>query len=300
MIKRRKHPEKFADLFSRRDLLKRAAIGATAFASISDYAQANSDKSSEQFKFDFPIVDYHVHLSGRFNIERAVELSKKRGIKFGIVEHPGRGYRIVNDEALKRYIDMLENYPVYKGLQPVYPNWAKAFSKKLLYQLDYILMDAMTLPEKDGSWLRIWRANTKVADKEAFMKRYVDFNLQILSSEPVDIFAWPTFLPACIADEYDVLWTNELMQKIIDAAVKKDIAIEINEPAKVPKIKFVKMAKKAGAKFTFGTDSRSNRAGKFEYCLQMAKQGGLTKKDMFVLKPDGKKAIQRKIRDSQL
>ena len=44
MIKRRKYPAKFADLFSRRDLLK-----------------------------------------------RAVELSKKRGIKFGIVEHPGRG-----------------------------------------------------------------------------------------------------------------------------------------------------------------------------------------------------------------
>ena len=117
---------------------------------------------------------------------------------------------------------MLENYPVYKGLQPVYPNWSKVFSKKLLYQLDYILMDALTLPEKDGSWLRIWRANTKVADKEAFMKRYVDFNMQILSSEPVDIFAWPTFLPACIADEYDVLWTNELMQKIIDAAKAED------------------------------------------------------------------------------
>jgi hypothetical protein len=36
----------------------------------------------------------------------------------------------VNDEALKRYIDMLENYPVYKGLQPVYPNWSKAFSRE--------------------------------------------------------------------------------------------------------------------------------------------------------------------------
>ena len=84
--------------------------------------------------------------------ERAVELSKKRVIKFGIVEHPGRGYRIVNDEAVKGYIDMLKYYPVYIGLQPVYPNWAKAFSKKLLYQLDYILMDALTLPEKDGSW----------------------------------------------------------------------------------------------------------------------------------------------------
>jgi histidinol phosphatase-like PHP family hydrolase len=272
-------------------LLKKAAIGATAFVSFSDYTPANSETNSEQSKVDFPIVDYHVHLSG--NIELAVELSKKRGVQFGIVEHPGPGYKIVNDAALKKYIDMLKNYPVYIGLQPVYPNWAKAFSKELLYQLDYILMDALTLPEKDGSWLRIWRKETKVADKEDFMKRYVDFNLQILSSEPIDVFAWPTFLPACIADEYDALWTDERMQKIIEVAVKKDIAIELNELAKVPKINFVKKAKKAGAKFTFGTDSRSNSAGKFEYCLQLSEQGGLTVRDMFVPKPNGKKAIQR-------
>ena len=293
MIKRRKYPTQLTDLFSRRDLLKKTAIGAAAFISFSGYAQADSETSPERYKFDFPIVDYHVHLYG--NLEWAVELAKKRNVKFGIVEHPGPGYKIVNDAALKKYINTLKNYPVYKGLQPVYTNWAKAFSKELLYQLDYILMDALTWPEKDGSWLRIWRADTKVADKEAFMKRYVDFNLQILSSEPIDIFAWPTFLPACIADEYDALWTDERMQKIIDVAVKKDIAIELNELAKVPKIKFVKMAKKAGAKFTFGTDSRNDRAGKFEYCLQMAKQGGLTIKDMFVPKPDGKKAVQRAI-----
>ena len=293
MIKRRKYPTQLTDLFSRRDLLKKTAIGAAAFISFSGYAQADSETSPERYKFDFPIVDYHVHLYG--NLEWAVELAKKRNVKFGIVEHPGPGYKIVNDAALKKYINTLKNYPVYKGLQPVYTNWAKAFSKELLYQLDYILMDALTLPEKDGSWLRIWRADTKVADKEAFMKRYVDFNLQILSSEPIDIFAWPTFLPACIADEYDALWTDERMQKIIDVAVKKDIAIELNELAKVPKIKFVKMAKRAGAKFTFGTDSRNDRAGKFEYCLQMAKQGGLTIKDMFVPKPDGKKAVQRAI-----
>jgi histidinol phosphatase-like PHP family hydrolase len=293
MIKRRKYPTQLTDLFSRRDLLKRTAIGATAFISFSDFAPADSETSSEQYKVDFPIVDYHVHLYG--NIQWAVELSKKRGVKFGIVEHPGPGYKIVNDEVLKKYIDTLKNYPVYKGLQPVYPNWSNAFSKELLYQLDYILMDALTLPEKDGSWLRIWRKDTKVADKESFMKRYVDFNLHILSSEPIDIFAWPTFLPACIADEYDALWTDERMQKIIDVAVKKDIAIELNELAKVPKIKFVKMAKQAGIKFTFGTDSRNDSAGKFEYCLQIAKQGGLTIKDMFVPKPDGKKATQRAI-----
>jgi histidinol phosphatase-like PHP family hydrolase len=293
MIKRRKYPTQLTDLFSRRDLLKRTTIGATALISSSDYAPADSETSLERYKLDFPVVDYHVHLYG--NIEWAVELSKKRSIKFGIVEHPGPGYKIVNDEVLKKYIDTLKNYPVYMGLQPVYPNWAKAFSKELLCQLDYILMDALTLPEKDGSWFRIWRKDTKVVDKEAFMKRYVDFNLQILSSEPIDIFAWPTFLPACIADDYDALWTNERMQKIIDVAVKKDIAIELNELAKVPKIKFVKMAKKAGAKFAFGTDSRNDSAGKFEYCLQIAKQGGLTVKDMFVPKPDGEKAVQRAV-----
>ena len=83
------------------------------------------------------------------------------------------------------------------------------------------------------------------------------------------------------------------MQKLVDIAVKKDIAIEINEFAKVPKARFIRMAKEAGLKFTFGTDSRDERAGKFEYCLQMVKQCGLTQKHMFTPKPEGQKAIQR-------
>jgi hypothetical protein len=121
--------------------------------------------------------DYHVHLSGALTIEKAVALAHTRGVKFGIVEHPEPGYKIVNDAALRQYLDLLKNYPVYRGLQPVYPDWAKALSKELLGQLDYILMDALTLPEKNGGWLRIWRSDTTVADKQAFMARYVDFNL---------------------------------------------------------------------------------------------------------------------------
>ncbi len=45
------------------------------------------------------------------------------------------------------------------------------------------------------------------------------------------------------------------MQKIITAAVNNNIAIEINEKAKVPSPRCVKMAKSAGVKFTFGSDS---------------------------------------------
>jgi histidinol phosphatase-like PHP family hydrolase len=258
-----------------------------------DRAVANAEKVPEEFELDFPVVDYHVHLSGALTIDKAAELANKRGVKFGIVEHPGPGYRIVDDKTMRQYLEMLKKYPVYRGLQPVYPDWVKALSKELLYQLDYILMDALTLPEKDGSWLRIWRADTVVTDKQVFMDRYTDFNLQVLTQEPIDIFAWPTYLPTAIGQEYDTLWTQPRMQKLIDVAVKKDIALEINELAKVPKPRFITMAKEAGAKFTFGTDSRDERAGQFKYCLQMVKQCGLTRKNMFSLRPDGEKAIQR-------
>jgi len=293
MTRQTECPERCVRTFSRRSLLKGAAWSATAAMALGNAALANAEKGPGEFKVDFPLVDYHVHLSGTLTIDKAVDLANKRAVKFGIVEHPGPGYKIADDKTLKQYLEMLKKYPVYKGLQPVYPNWAKALSKELLYQLDYILMDALTLPEKNGGWLRIWRADTVVTDKQAFIERYVDFNLQILMQEPIDIFAWPTYLPTAVSQEYDALWTQTRMQKLVDVVVKKGIALEINELAKVPKARFITMAKEAGAKFTFGTDSRDERAGRFDYCLQMAKECRLAKKDMFSPKPDGEKAIQR-------
>jgi len=277
---------------SRRGLLKQAALGVTAAAGTACYAGATAAKAQPDFKPGFPVVDYHVHLSGALTIDKAVALADTRHVKFGIVEHPAPDGKIADDDALRRYLDMLKNYPVYRGMQPVYPNWAKPFSKELLSQLDYILMDALTLPEKNGGWLAIWRPDTVVADKQAFMTRYFDFILRILE-EPIDIFGWPTYLPTCISQDYDVLWTDERMHKLVETVVKKDIAVEINEFAKVPKARFITMAKEAGAKFTFGTDSRDDRAGKLDYCLQMVQQCRLSEKNMFTPKREGQKAIQR-------
>lgn len=278
---------------SRRNFLQHAALGLTAMAGMMRRAGAAEEKSPPSSKPDFPIVDYHVHLSRALTIDKAVALANTRGVKFGIVEHPAPEGRLADDNALREYLDLLKKYPVYRGVQPVYPNWTKTFSKEVLGRLDYILMDALTLPEKDGRWLHIWRADTVVTDKQAFMARYLDFIVQILTAEPLDIFGWPTYLPTCIAQDYDTLWTAERMQKVVDLALKKDIAIEINEVAQVPKPRFIALAKEAGLKFTFGTDSRDDRAGKLDYCLQMAKDCGLTAKNMFQLKPAGQKAIQR-------
>ncbi len=282
----------FANSLSRRDLLKKAAMGAAIFGAVPDLILASSDNQAKPPEFDFPIVDYHVHLYQ--NPQKAADLSKSRNVKFGIVEHTERGYNVEDDTALKKYIDTLKKYPVYIGLQPLHVGWSKQFSVELLSQVDYVLMDALSMPQEDGRWLLIDSANYRVNDKEAFMKRYVDLNMQVLTTEPIDIFGWTTFLPKDIAEDYDTLWTDDIMRMMIDTAVKNDIAFEINEYAKVPKLKFVKMAKAAGAKFTFGSDShQGTNAGLFPYGFEIAKQAGLTKEDMFVLKADGKKAVQR-------
>ena len=78
----------------------------------------------------FPLVDYHVHLTEQFTIERAVDLSQERNVKFGIVEHPGPQAGLATDRDLERYIANLRKYPVYVGLQPVYRGWSERSSSR--------------------------------------------------------------------------------------------------------------------------------------------------------------------------
>ena len=54
-----------------------------------------------------------------------------------------------------------------------------------------------------------------VDDEEEFMSRYMRVIEQLLSTEPVDIFAWPTFLPVPIARLYQQLWTRQRIESIV-------------------------------------------------------------------------------------
>jgi len=234
---------------------------------------------------EFPIMDLHVHLTNYFRIDQLMEIAEKNNVQFGVMVNPGYG---VNDDAsLAKYIESLRPYPVYVGLQPMSPGWSKAFSQSVIDQLDYILMDAQTIPSGNGynETLRIWNFDTYIDNAEEFMEKYMAHIMEVINNdEPLTTFGWPLFLPVCIARDYYKLWTEERMQQIIAALKKKNLNVEINDLAHTPHEEFIIMAKEQGLKFTFGSDTRDNKAGRLDYCKYIAGKCKLTHDDFYIPK----------------
>ena len=82
----------------------------------------------------------------------------------------------------------------------------------------------------------------------------------------------PTFLPNEIRERYDELWTEQRMMKVINALAENGIALEINTRYKIPSPVFIKLAKKNGVKFTFGTNNGNADLGYLEYGLEMIEE----------------------------
>ncbi len=280
---------------SRRAFLNGAA-GALAYAHFNLWIKAAEPAAAPAL--DFPLVDLHTHLDNS-TIDKVLELPQAKQVKFGIVEHAGtkeNKYPVVlsNDGELKAYLAKLEGKPVYKGVQAEWIDWMGCFSKETLAQLDYVLTDAMTFPSKNGQRMKLWEKGEDLGDKQAFMDRLVDWHVEIMAKEPLDILANVSWLPAALAPEYDVFWTPARMKKVIDAAVKYQVALEISASYRLPKLPFLKLAKDSGVKFTFGSNGRYPRMGQLDYSIAMARELGLKKTDMFTPAPDGQKAVQRR------
>ncbi len=244
---------------------------------------------------DMPLVDYHVHLKGGLTLEEALQKSREAGITYGIAENCGLGFKVTNDEALRESLNKLQGQPVLKAMQAEGREWVALFSPQVIAQFDYVFTDALTFTDREDRRTRLWIKNeVNIDDRQDFMDMYVGKIVTILNNEPIDIFVNPTFLPAVIANEYDALWTYERMEKAIQAAVKNNVAIEINASYRIPSVRFIKLAKKAGAKFAFGTNNGGRNLGRLEYCLDVIDQCGLTKNDIFIPKPPGQKPVQVK------
>jgi len=247
----------------------------------------------------FPLVDFHAHLDDEVTLERAIAISREKKVRLGIVEHAGKRQnqdhgRLSSDADLERFVSQIQGKPVYGGIQAEGRDWMTCFSKAMVARLDYVLTDALTFPERNGTSVQLWRPGVEVKDASDFMGRYVDFHLKILDAEPIDILANPTFLPESLQAQYDTLWTEQRMRRIIDAAVAHGVAIEINSRYRVPSLRFLRMAKEAGARFSFGSNIHGPGIGMLDYCVETARQLGLRAADMFTPAAPGRKPIERR------
>ncbi len=246
---------------------------------------------------NYPVVDYHVHLKGGLTIEQALEKSRRDGIGLGIAVNCGKGFPVQDDEGIRNFVESMKGQPVFVAMQAEGREWTQMFSRKAAAQFDYIFTDSMTWTDNHGKRMRLWIPEEvgAIADPQEFMDTLVERAVGILNNEPVDIYVNPTFLPAALAKDYDRLWTEARMKQIVTALARNGVAMEINCRYKLPSAAFIKLAKEAGCKFTFGTNNGgADDLGRCEYGLQMVQECKLGWTDFFVPGAWGPKAVERK------
>lgn len=241
----------------------------------------------------FPIVDYHAHLKGGLTLEELLAHSRETGISYGVAANCGVNFPITNDAAALEYLKGMKGQPVLCAMQAEGREWVKTFSRDVIAKFDYVFTDGLTFTDERGRRTRLWIADeVEIPDAEKFMERYVGVIVGILEREPIDIYVNPTVLPAILKDRYDELWTAARQARVIAAAKQSGVAIEINARHRLPKADFIRAAKAAGVKFSFGTNNADRELGRLEYCLEMIDACGLTPADMFAPKADGSKPVQ--------
>ncbi len=247
-----------------------------------DAVDEQNDEIIRLLQAGFPVIDYHVHLKG-WSKDKAMEHSRKIGIYYGIAPNCGIGFPITSDEDIYKFIDTTRNMSSFMAMQGEGREWVETFSPEAREQFDYVFTDAMTFLDHKNRRTRLWMPDEVFIDidHEKYMDLIVDRIVKVLREEPINIYVNPTFLPEAMMPDYDKLWTEYRIKKVIDVLAQRGIALEINARYKIPSETIIKAAKEAGVRFAFGTNNATPDMGKLEYCIEMMKKCGITPYDMF-------------------
>lgn len=240
-------------------------------------------------KTPFPLTDYHIHIRGGMTASKAIARQKRLGIASAILDNSGREWTLFDDNSLEAFIKFnrrqMKEEGVFLpiGMQVNDRDWFKYYSPKVLEQLDYVLADTMIMNDEHGKPVRLWETDSYVIeDEEAWMERYFAHTMQVLG-EPITILANPTYLPKQLADRYEHFWTEERMNAVIQLAVKKGVALEIQAESAFPNEKFIRMAKAAGATFSVGTNNFAEERISMDRWFEMIEKCGLEEDDFLKL-----------------
>ncbi|MGN0852000.1 MAG: hypothetical protein ACI4Q3_01340 [Kiritimatiellia bacterium] len=206
------------------------------------------------------LTDWHVHIRGGMTVEMAAVRERACGfIRQSAMENHGREWEIFDNARLRAFARQaravsVNGHALPVGIQVNDRDWFRQIDAETRALFDYILADTMimgVLP--NGRANRLWLVE-RIDDPDAWMADYVAHTLRVLG-EPISILANPTYLPTPLSGLYDRLWTDARMKAVIGSAVEQGIALEIQAESSYPRPRFLKLAKRMGAKFSFGTNN---------------------------------------------
>ena len=232
----------------------------------------NPDSSSAKryrlARDNFPLVDLRALDASKAGGLEALQAKQRsgEGLYVGVTATAGKSGAVKDDAAVEAFAKRYARQPVFAGLRVFEPGWNAGFRAKGLAAVDYVLLDGEQLV------VRVPRA--RWTSPEAAVAALVETTVAALEKEPIDVYGAPTFLPAGTK----ATLTDAQRQRLIDAAVKGGVAIEINGRLKLPDEAFVRTAKAAGLKFTLGECTLGTPAG--DYCFDLREKVGLGYKDI--------------------
>ena len=234
----------------------------------------------------FPVIDYHVHLKGGLTKEQAHAMSMNYGINYGVAPNLGEGgvgRMLADDQEALDYYNEVKSLPFLMGAQGEGRRWIVQFSEESISCFDYLFTDAMTVVDK-GHICRIYRPEEVLMrgrSRQQYMDMVVDQTVKILTNEPADIYANATYIPENWMDDYDRLWTDERIDRVLDVLEAYGIAMEISPRYKIPSFDIIRKAKVRGLKFTFGTNNIDADFGRCEYAIEAINACGLVAGDIW-------------------
>jgi hypothetical protein len=204
-----------------------------------------------QFSNDnFPLLDLDVQLANGLTQDVALANARKYGFTYGLV---------FDGKIPDNYHAPLS---AFTGLMLTGPEEiALLTSGKVGKNFDYVIARPMR-----PNLLR----TARFPDPQAFLERQVALIEHLATTKGVTIYGDATDLPDSMKSDYDKLWTEDRMDRVIKALHDGNVAMEINDARQVPSAAFIKRAKAAGVKFTFGSGNTGpTDLGHLSYCLSM-------------------------------
>ena len=211
-------------------------------------------------------TDLHLHSTfsdGRADVPTMVATAARIGFQIAISDHYSVPYGMQGDAALARYLDALEQQPIYRAVELDLGN-EQPISPDNHARLDYYVGSIHSIVTETGERVRPDRASASA------MRHYMECTVaQFVRGVHTGLHAMighPTFLPDLPRDGQDELWEPQYRAAVIAAAVETGVALEISTRYKAPSPVFVAEALAAGARFAVASDGHGPEAiGAIDY-----------------------------------